>query len=437
MEDIDRIEVIRGPGAALWGSNAVAGVINIITKDSKKTNGLMISGGAGSEERGFATVRFGNRPASNFNYRVYGKYRIRDEGESTNSADAIDDKEMEQGGFRADWEPTSKDLLTFQGDMYNVKAGVDFSSRFVSLAAGSAPFRGDQVQQGNNLLARWTRQLEDESSFQIQAYYDRLQRYSLLPFNHNIHQFDLDAQHNFTLGKIHQISWGLNYRNSFFDFEKTNIVTLPNESTNLFGAFIHDEISLIPETLSLIVGAKLEHNPFSGLEFQPNIRAVWFPIEGHTLWAAFSRAVRLPTINEEKSKVNRVLIPAGPPPPTPILLTEDNLGNLDSEKLLAYEAGYRWSPDPKVSLDLTAYVFQYSDIIELTQMTRFFDGTNTVVPFTHRNGLDGEAYGAELAVHYQPLKTWRLSASYPFTSILFKSSARASVGHHVLLRGSE
>ncbi|MDH5762622.1 MAG: TonB-dependent receptor [Nitrospinota bacterium] len=417
MEDIDRIEVIRGPGAALWGSNAVAGVINIITKDSKKTNGLMISGGAGSEERGFATVRFGDRPAPNFNYRVYGKYRIRDEGESTSSADAIDDKEMEQGGFRADWEPTSKDMLTFQGDTYNVKAGVDFTSRFVSLAAGSAPFRGDQVQQGNNLLARWTRQLEEESSFQIQAYYDRLQRYSILPFNHNIHQFDLEAQHNFTLGKVHQISWGLNYRNSFFDFEKTNIVTLPNESTNLFGAFIHDEISLIPDTLSLIVGAKLEHNPFSGLEFQPNVRAVWFPKEGHTLWAAFSRAVRLPTINEEKSKVNRVLIPAGPPPPTPILLTEDNLGNLDAEKLLAYEAGYRWSPDPKVSLDLTAYVFQYSDVIELTQMTPFFDGTNTVVPFTHRNGLDGEAYGAELAVHYQPLETWRLSASDAYNDV--------------------
>ena len=413
LEDIDRIEVIRGPGAALWGSNAVAVVINIITKESKKTNGLMISGGAGSEERGFATLRYGDQLKPDFNYRVYGKYRIRDEGEATTSDEAIDDKEMEQGGFRADWQPTSRDSLTFQGDYYNLKAGLDFTSRFISLAAGSAPYRGDLTLRGGHFFARWTKELKEKSSFQGQAYYDHLQRTSSLPFDNTVNQFDLDTQHNFTYGKSHQISWGLNYRYAFFDFEKTNILTFPNESTNLYGVFIHDEIALIPNKLSLTLGIKIEHNSFSGLEYQPNIRAAWVLEEGHTLWAAFSRAVRIPTIREEKAKVNRILIPGAPP----LLITEDNLGNLEAENLLAYEAGYRWSPNSKLSMDMTAYLFEYSDIIEFTQQTAFFDGTNIVIPSSHANALKGEAYGAELAVHYHPFKTWRMSASYAFNEV--------------------
>lgn len=414
LEDIDRIEVIRGPGASLWGSNAVAGVINIITKDSKKTNGWMVSGGAGSEERGFATLRFGDQLIPDFNYRVYGKYRIRDEGEQTTVQEAIDDKEMMQGGFRADWQPTSIDSLTFQGDYYDLKAGLDFTSRFISLAAGSAPYRGDTTHRGANFLSRWTREFKDNSSIQFQAYYDRLQRTSSLPFDNAVDQLDLEFQHNLSLGNSHNVSWGLNYRYSYFDFEQTNIVTFPNESTNLYGMFIHDEIALIPNKLSLILGTKIEHNPFSGFEFQPNIRAAWFPEKGHTLWAAFSRAVRLPTIREEKAKVNRVLIPGVPP----LLITEDNLGNLDAEKLLAYETGYRWSPNSQFSLDMTAYFFQYSDLIEFTEQTPFIDGSgNLVIPFSNANGLDGEVYGVELALNYRPLKSWRISASYAYNEV--------------------
>jgi iron complex outermembrane receptor protein len=417
MEDIDRIEVIRGPGAALWGSNAVAGVINIITKDSKKTNGLMLSGGAGSEELGFATLRYGGQLTQDFNYRVYGKYRAREEGKSTTGQNAIDDKEIGQGGFRADWQPTSQDLLTFQGDYYDLNAGLDFPSRFVSFAVGSAPFRDDTTHKGANFLSRWTRKFEDKSSIQFQAYYDRLQRISALPFDNAVDQLDLDFQHNLSIGNSHNVAWGVNYRYSFFDFEQTNILTLPNDSTNLFGFFIHDEIALTPNKFSLIVGTKVEHNPFTGFEFQPNIRASWFPEEGHTLWAAFSRAIRLPSMNEEKVRLNRALVPIGVPAPA-LLLLEENKGNLEAEELLAYELGYRWTPNSKFSMDLTTYFFQYSDLIELTSGTSFTDGFgNTVLPFSHDNGLDGDVYGVELALNYKPFKKWRISASYAFNEV--------------------
>jgi len=420
LKDIDRIEVIRGPGAALWGSNAVAGVINIITKDSKKTKGLMVSAGAGSEESGFTTLRFGDQLIPDLNYRFYGKYRTRDKGEMTTEPDVIivgpdtiDDKEMMQAGFRTDWQPTSRDSLTFQGDYYDLKAGLDFTSRIDSFATGTSPFRGDTNHRGLNFLSRWTRDLEDNSSIQFQAYYDRLQRTSPFPFDNTVDQLDLEFQHNLSLGNRHSVSWGLSYRYSHFDFEQTNILTLPNESTELFGFFIHDEITLIPNKLSLIVGTKIEHNPFTGFEFQPNIRASWFPEKGHTLWAAFSRAVRLPTISEEKERINRFFIPGAPP----ILIAEINKGNLDAEKLLAYEAGYRWIPNSKLSLDLTSYFFQYSDLIEFTVGETFANAGNLVIPFSNANALDGEVYGAELALKYHPFKSWRVSASYSFNEV--------------------
>jgi len=205
LEDIERIEVIRGPGAALWGSNAVAGVINIITKNAGDTQGGLVAGGVGTEERGFATLRYGGKLGgkmvdgklkNEIKYRVYSKYRDRDDGKNPDGSDSFDDKQIGQGGLRADWQINEQDNLTVQGDYYRLNADLDFRTRFISLAAGSAPFQGTQVQEGGNFLTRWNRVLSDTSSYQLQFYYDHLERKSAVPFDTVVNQYDIDFQHN-------------------------------------------------------------------------------------------------------------------------------------------------------------------------------------------------------------------------------------------------
>ena len=262
LEDIERIEVIRGPGAALWGSNAVAGVINIITKSAEKTQGGLLSAGVGTEEQGFGTLRYGGKIKEDFNYRVYGKYRDRDDGIAANGNDAFDDKQIGQAGFRTDWQINKQDQLTMQGDYYRLNSNLDFSSRFVSLPVGSIPFQGTNVQEGANFLTRWNSTFDDGSSYSLQMYYDRLKRKSGVPFDNVVDQLDIDFQHNFSFANIHNFSWGLNYRYTYFDLETTSIIQNSKDTTHLASMFLHDEIQLIPEELNLILGIKSEYNVF-------------------------------------------------------------------------------------------------------------------------------------------------------------------------------
>ncbi|GJL77832.1 MAG: ligand-gated channel protein [Nitrospinaceae bacterium] len=427
LEDVDRIEVIRGPGASLWGANAVAGVINIITRSSLETQDGFISGGSGTEENGFATLRYGGKVGKDFSYRIYGKYRDRDEGKKTDGTQAIDDKQMGQGGFRSDWQINPRDNFTLQGDYYNLDAGLDFSSRFVSLTAGSLPFQGSNIHKGTNILSRWTRKMKDSSSFQFQAYFDRLERRSNLPNANTEDQVDLDFQHNFLIGKRHNFIWGLSYRYSYFDFKQTNILTLPNQGTNLFGVFFHDEFTMVPDRWNLILGTKLEYNEFTGIEVQPNIRTAWTPDPKNTFWAAVSRAVRTPSITEERAVANRALVPAAPPTlPLPLLIKENNDERTNAEELIAYEAGYRFKPKPELNFDITGYYFDYNGIIESvnTGATTF-----NAAPIPHLqltafndNVLEGEVFGVELSAQWQPLENWRLSGSYTFTKIDLRPS---------------
>lgn len=421
LEDIDRIEVIRGPGASLWGSNAVAGVINIITKKSPETQGILLSGGSGTEENGFATLRYGGKIGKRFSYRVYGKYRDRDEGKKTDGTKAIDDKQMGQGGFRSDWQINKRDDLTLQGDYYNLDSGLDFTNRFVSLTAGSLPFQGGNIQKGANVLSRWTRKFEDSSSFQFQAYYDKLERRSTLPFANTVDQVDLDFQHNFLIGEKNNLIWGLNYRYASFDFKRTNILTFEDQGTHLFSFFFHDEFTIVPNRWSLILGSKFEYNQFSGFEVQPNIRTAWTPDSKNTIWAAVSRAVRTPSITEDRAIANLTLVPIaglGPTPAPDLLIREKNDGRTESEELIAYELGYRFKPTPKLSFDITGYYFDYDNLIDnVNTGATFTEGTVSVLETFNDNVLEGEVIGIEMSAQWKPTENWKLSSSYTFSKV--------------------
>jgi len=428
LEDIDRIEVIRGPGAALWGSNAVAGVINIITKSAQETQDNLLSAGAGTEERGFGSYRYGAKIGDDFFYRVYGKYRDRDGGELLSGADAFDKKELGQIGFRGDGQLTTRDHLTVQGDTYYLDSELNFKNRFVSIGDGSLEFKDNLVQRGSNVLARWTRELENSSAFKLQIYYDRFERKSQVPINNTVEKADLDFQYDFMLGERQNLSWGFNYQYQGYNFEDTNIISVSENSAHLLGVFIHDEISLIPDKLNLILGSKFEYNEFSGFEFQPNIRTVWTPHQNHTLWTGFSRAVRIPNVREEVATVNRAVIPqAG----LDILLREENDGSTNAEELLAVEMGYRFKYQSKFYFDLTSYYFKYNDLIEVLEGNIFSETSpspaHLVLPTKFSNALKGDVYGVEVSGQWEVFNYWRLAGSYTFTTLdLVKTKDQAT-----------
>jgi len=409
LEDVDRIEVIRGPGAAIWGSNAVAGVINIISKASDQTQGSLIAGGVGTEERGFVTYRYGDKLENGLSYRAYGKFRDRDDGVKSTGEEAFDEKQAGQIGFRTDWKKDERDYFTIQGDTYYVDSETDYPSVFISNLAGNKAVKAGLIQKGANFLTRWTRDFEDDSGFKLQLYYDRFTRDAQKIVQNTTQKFDLDLQYDLAPGEGHEISWGLNYQYALFDFGG-NVVEIETEESHLFGFFVHDEISLIPETWSLVLGSKFEHNAFSGFEVQPNIRMLWTPNDKHSYWAAVSRAVRIPSPRDEDAEVNRFSTGGS----NPTLYREED-GTADAENLLAYEIGYKFKQNSKLHLDLATFWFDYTDLIS----TISSDGGITT---RQANSFEGFIYGFEFAFNWEAMKNWRLSGNYSLTKAELNST---------------
>lgn len=387
LEDIDRIEVISGPAGALWGANAVNGLINVVTRSAKDTQGGLLLGGAGSELNGFGGLRYGGKLAKDLYYRVYGKYSDSDGTVfSANGRQATNDWAMGQGGFRLDWEAPGENVLTFQGDIYDG----DFEQ----------PQTSDTRVRGANILTRWSHSFSDDSSVRVQMYYDRTYRRIPNVFRENLDTFDIDTQHAFELGTRQRLVWGLGYRVNWDDVDNSpTIAFLPEYlSRQVFSLFGQDRIALIEERLDLTLGVRFDHNDYTGFEIQPNVRLAWTPTRSQTVWGAVSRAVRTP------SRFDAHLFLPGTGPP---YATLQGGPGFESEELVAYELGYRIQPLPRLALSITGFYHDYFSL-------RSLEPVAPPVPFPRyvANGLEGETYGAELAASFQPTDWWRLRLGY-------------------------
>lgn len=391
LEDVDRIEVVSGPGGTLWGANAVNGVINVISKSARDTQGGLVTAGGGSFLQDFGAVRYGDQIGSNLFFRVYGQRFDRNSTVRPNGSNGQNDWDMTQGGFRTDWYPTDVNMLTVQGDAY--------SGSIQQVAPGHV------AVDGQNLLGRWTRTFSAESDLQVQAYFDRTWRRIPNQFAEDLKTYDLDFQHHFPLGERQVVTWGAGYRLMVDDVANTPALAfLPGRrDMQLFSGFLQDEIALIPQRLSLTLGSKIEHNDYSGVEVQPSGRIAWTPDERQTIWAAVSRAVRSPS-RIDADLFARIPPPTGSPPGTPPgTLAGDP--NFDSETLIAYELGYRVRPTDRLTLSLATFYNVYEEL-------RSVNGAFPAQVIA--NDFKGETYGVELSGNWQATDWWRLRGGYTY-----------------------
>jgi iron complex outermembrane receptor protein len=428
LEDIDRIEVIRGPGATLWGANAVNGVINIITKSARETQGTLISGGGGTEERAFGSIRYGGKLGENAFFRVYATYFNRNNAATPDGQQADDGMQLGRWGFRVDWEPSSQNRFTFQGEAYRGEIHQVFGTFDTNnpITGFNTSVHDEFDVTGGHLLGRWSHTFSAKSDLQLQMYYDRTERNTVI-FDEKRDTFDIDFQHRFELAQRNDLVWGAGYRVTADKVGNSPTISLnPDRRTvQLFSGFVQDEIALIPERLRLTVGSKFEHNDYTGFEVQPGGRLLWTPEEHHTVWGSVSRAVRTPSRSEVDVILNQglppgALFPASPPAVITIYGDRD----MGSEELLAYEIGYRLQPFKKLSLDLAAF---YNDYDHLRSLEHGDSRTQppSVAPSVLARGaipiamhpenkLFGDPYGLEAAATLELTPWWRIQGSYSF-----------------------
>ncbi len=431
LEDVDRIEVIRGPGAALWGANAVNGIINIITKKAKDTQGGLATLGAGTEEKGFAGLRYGGSAGEDTQYRVYAKTYARDGSIDMNGASGGDNSRSLKSGFRLDRRIGAGARVMAAGDIYEAHSGEQWIVPQVIPPYGALTPVTER-NRGANLLGRYERSFEDGSAAAFQAYIDSTYL-DVAPFvNERRNTVDLDFQHELQLGPNHDFIWGLNYRESMDEVSTSGLILLfpDRETFRLVSAFVHDDITLVREKLRLIVGAKFEHNSFTGSEPQPNVRLLWTPDASHTVWAAASRAVRTPSRADRESILEESVMPpfsAGNPAPLPVLVQSTFQPGVKrlSEKLNALEVGYKAQFDPRLALDVAAFSNRYPSLRGLVTgplALQLSPAPHLVQQFYLDNGLAGTTNGFEASLDWRPLARWRLQAGYSHVHVTFDPS---------------
>lgn len=412
FEDIDRIEVIRGPGGAVWGANAVNGVINVITKKAADTHGALLTGGGGTLQHGFGTAQYGGTIKDKTSYRIFTKYLNQDHFPDLAGQNGSDGWHLLHGGFRVDTSLSQKDSLTTQGDLYTGSEGATIIHSIIS-PPDNVFVQTIAKLSGGNILSRWNHTFSGRSDTALQFYFDSYTR--LGPeSNEARNTVNFDFQHHLVVGAHQDLIWGFGYRHT----EDHTVGTIDqafvpaNRAGHLFNFFVQDQIILKPNRVSVYVGTKFENSYFTGFDFEPSVRLAWTPSDRSTFWTAISRASRTPTRRDEG--LNAVV--AALPGPAEVVL----LGNLgmEAEHVLAYELGYRTQPSDRLSIDVTVFFNVYSDLQSTELLASFLDSNSLppllVLPSSFSNKLYGTTDGIEASLNWKVTHRWTLSPGYSF-----------------------
>ena len=415
LEDVDRIEVIRGPGGTIWGSNAVNGVINVITRHSRETTGLLVSAGAGNVDQGRVSVRLGDTLGDALSYRVYATGSIRD-GEHVVDGHRYDEWSLAQTGFRLDFSRSTGQTLRLQGDFYKGTMG-----ERVALGSYVPPAQrlveGSDLVGGGNIVAGWERELPARTSLRLQASYDRTTR-EAIHFGEERNTLDVDLLLRTSIGGRHRVSWGAGARNSRSDVTSkypTLFLVPEDRDQRLASVYGQDEIALVADRLFATVGTKLEHNTYTGWEVQPSARLLWRASSQASVWGGITRAVRTPSRIETDLRLTFFAMPS-----PLVYATLAGSQAFDAERLVGVEAGYRRLVSPEFYVDLTAFHNTYANLASFTPFV--FSAQTVPVPHvlgttTYENGIRADSDGFEIAPDWRPRAWARLRGSYAFLSI--------------------
>ncbi len=427
LEDIDRIEVIRGPGASIWGKNAMNGVINIITKRPGETQGNLLVAGGGNTEKVVAGFRHGGKVSDKGYYRVYGRYFDRDDGASFQGAPTDDRADGFQVGARTDINLSEHDLFVLQGDYYQGNEKETLS--IITSPAKAIDTRAYQY----NILGRWQHKTEANNLMTLQFFYNRerwnnnINNSALV--NYHIDTFDVDFQYRFQFFDRDDLTWGLGYRLIADDYGKSAVTQYePSQrDIQLFSAFFQDEISLVTDFWRLIIGAKFEHNDYSGFEIQPSIRSIW-NWRDHTFWVAFSRALRTPSRTERDSTFRFF------DPGTSQAVELRSTRELKTEQMLSYEGGYRWQVNSQLNIDVSGYYHDYKRLIGFDLIK--VSATSVTLETAYRG--KATIWGFEIAIDWQPMDILTIRSHYSFLDDQSKGKMMSggnqqTVPHHQFL----
>jgi len=418
LEDIDRIEVIRGPGATLWGANAVNGVINIITKNASETQGGIASFTAGNQIDGIASARYGAKIADDSYLRMYAKQTAYDSEFRKSGASAGDSWHKSQAGFRSDSKISENKNLNIQGDIYSIDENAPRAIPDPTSGTLTKNINGNRAH-GGNITARIETKHSDESASSVQVYLDSTYyKWKTNLFNDTTNTLDIDAQNIWTGWQGQEIVWGGGYRlvNNTNDPSSTEYALTPKtRNDSLFNTFVQNKITLSPKELFLTVGSKFEHNNYTGIEVQPSARVAWLPSDDQTVWAAVSRAVRTPyRYSDDANQLITVL-----PGPIPVRLVGNR--SLKSEEMIAYELGYRFRPIESLSFDAAAFYNDYDNLIGSS-----FGTPTTFLPIISNNLDAARSMGGELSVEWAISNIWQVAGSYSYINLVFDRKNNAA-----------